>query len=1646
MAAKLYNIRLFVFSLITVALFACDKSPSSTAPPSASEPVASSPATISPAIGVPGEGEQKIQPSVTNNSFRVLDISERNKDGRNGIAVVFSSEVDSAVDVQSFIAIHAKDTGKIDGAWVLDKNRKTLWFLNTEPQTEYQITVNPGIRGNNQQQLLEAQAATLKTRPLLASVNFDSQGAVLPLGYASGLPIVSVNTPFVDLDFFRIDSDKISAFLASTNNYGRQGWYANHLKQYGKLVYSARFDLDAPKNTRVKRDIAIAPIEALQTAGLYFVVMRAAGEYDEKQLTWFTLTDIGVHLRQYPKQWDVHTNSLSSGKPLGKVTLQLLDGDSNVLYENTTTTAGSASFTQHLDKAVTLLARTEHQFTLLSLRQPTLDLSEFDLGKRPQLPVELFVYSARDLYRPGESITFSALLRDFDGKIQHSPVLSAYIQAPNGSKLKTFKWAEQSTGYYQSTWTIPADAPTGKWQLVVTGSFQAPVLFDFHVEEFLPERLKLELNGKSARTVATNTTSPLQLTVLGEYLYGAPAAGNRLSAFYQASLWRQPIDALKDYQFGHLLDDGFSAYEELSDVQLNDEGKIDLAISSTWTQVKSPLQIQVTASLYETGGRPITRSHPMLIWPAQALPGIRPHLSEKQNPEANSVVQFDIVKANLAGERLASEALEVTLINEDRQYFWEFNSNQGWHWNWTEKEFPVATQAITVPKDGHTTVSFPVEWGNYRLEVRDQDTGFISSSRFFAGYNWYYDWQNAQNASAARPDRINLALDKAHYQAGDIAQLKILPPASGEAVILVESDKPLWSQKIAVDKAGSELAIAIPEEWQQHNIYITALMIEPTGKIATVTPKRSFGLLHLPLDRSQRKLEIDFNVPEKTLPNTQLQAQIQVRKASPAGQNAFVTLAAVDVGVLNISNFKTPDPFAYFFGQRRYAVDLKDMYADVIEYQNNTQAKQRFGGDADLARGGKAAQADVQIVSLFSGLVALDAQGKADIPLDLPDFNGRIRLMALAFDEQSYGSADTDVTVAAPVVVEIAMPRFIAFGDTSTIALDVQNMTEATEQVSIELSVAGAIVGAPQNTTTQLKPKQKTTLRYEIKTALAQGQGQIKARIKTANNGDMERNWSIPVRPAYPAITYQQQVVLQPGQDLTISPSLIDQVIENTLEASLEVSPSINLNVAEQLKNLLAYPYGCLEQTTSKAQPLTFASSKAQAQFGITPITEAERLKRVQVGVDRIVAFQKGNGSFGLWDKQSAEEHWLTAYATEFLLAAQALGADVPQATLDKATTRLSYYLNNAGNFIDQRWSENNKHYAFATRAYAAYVLSRIKKAPLGSLRTLYTRDFNNAQSGLAQVHLGLALLAMGDQKNGDEALTKAVKNIPEKFGYWGDYGSEIRDLGMMIHLLIGHQVKMEEALQLSIKLKDAVNRRQWLSTQERTALFLSGLSLAMNSEQAWSGTVTTAGEPSYTLEQQQAWRKHFDAAAIVQTVQFTSTHSAPLFADLLINGYGQNAPEVVANGMDIERTWYTLKGQQTLPNKVTVGELFLVHLALTSQQRIPDALLINLLPAGFELENQNLDNAVQMDQFKIEDKTIAQLLAETQTKYTEYRDDRFVTAIDHRGYGTSHSFFLVRAVTPGVYRVPPPMAEDMYRPEIRAMGHTIPTIEVIDR
>ncbi|WP_412674225.1 alpha-2-macroglobulin family protein [Aeromonas enteropelogenes] len=1546
------------------------------------------------------------------------------------LALVFSGPLVPKANWQSWLAV--SEGGKqVQGEWILADDGRTLYFPNVQPDKSYEVSLKAGLGPS-------PQRWTLKTRPLEAGASFTASGMVLPLRDELRLPISAVNVDEVNIDFFRVDAEYLPRFLAEYRpGAGMGNWELEQITKRAKRVFSGRYALELDANRRETRLINVKEPQ-LAEAGVYFAVMSPLGNYDwRKETTYFAVSDMGLSARRYRDQLEVFVSSLASADPLKDVQLSLLDEKGNRLQVQTTDPQGHRRFDQ-VQGARLLLAEQGKHLAVLRLDGAALDLSTFDLGTQPWQAQQLYLFSGRDLYRPGERLDSEILLKGQDGQLLPGMAVELEVKQPDGQLLEQKRLLPDNLGAAHYGLRLPEDAPLGRWTINLKTAAGSRFEWPFLVEEFLPERLKLQL-GKGQDGEVMDLDAALTLPLQGDYLYGAPASATKAKAEVKISRAIMPFTQWQEFTLGDvLLAEQARDLEPLNlTLDAQGQGTFSLADELDGVRALGPLEVAYRVSLSEPGGRAVNRSRTQYGWPAGSQwPALKADFVADR-VEGGKPLPFQILNLDDKGQPVVG-TVKVRLINEYRDYYWHYADGEGWKYEFNSQPYLEQEQTLQLDGKGPTSLNLTLAAGWYRLEVENSQ-GHQSSLRLEIGS---YAWGGG--GEQARPDKIAITLDKRAYQAGDKAKVTLVAPRPGKGLLLVEDGDGLrWWQRIELKAESSEkegrgeFEIPVSPEWQRHDLHISAQIAAPDSASQPASSQqgqslRSVGLVPLTLDRESRRLPLTLSAPDRAVPLTRL----EVTATSTPNSQGRVVLAAVDRGVLNISDYRPLDPFEIFFGRKRFAQDLFDNYGQMIPPQDGKLARLNYGGDAPALKKGGALESRVEIAALWSGEVSFDEQGMALIPLELPNFNGELALMALAWNEQQVGQAERAVKVMAPLVAEIGWPRFGARGDETRALVQLRNMSGEDQTLSLDWTLNGGLkANGNLPSTLSLKNGEEQWLTLPLTVTGASGV----ARLQLAASGKdiaISRDWSLPLRSPWPAQTRQRYQMLAPGQQMSFAPDELAGLDGANLQGLLSLSGTPPWDPAAQWQALADYPYACLEQTLSRAWPYLLTTADEQAAWskpvqGSKPVSEAELQRAL---LQRLQRLQLPSGGFGLWDGRSDEEQWLTAYAADYLLARQEAGDAVPEAMLSQALKRLQSYLTDSQ--YGERWSSAPEHSRLAYQAYSAYVLARVGKAPLATLRLIWEQQADHARSGLPLLHLSLAFSAMGDEQNSARALDRAL-TTERGDGYLGDYGSALRDQALELSLLRRHKLAEDRWPALSAQVADTLAHRQWLSTQERLAL----LRLAQADPAAgWqaritssSGTQPVAGDTSLQLGAPEAL-----AASTV-----TNEGKGSLYVQRTLIGYPEQAPARLSQGISVTRSWFNADGQRFDPARVRVGDLVVVRLNVSSESAVPDALLVEMLPAGFELENPALGNSIKLEELSIEGKPAWQSEWNDYLKHQEFRDDRYTAALDLSEGSNQQLVYLMRAVTPGRYRVPPTQVEDMYRPEIRAVGEDIHEVTI---
>lgn len=1559
----------------------------------------------------------------------LVNASEQTLDKAPALVVTFSQDLDTNIEYSEFFTI--TQAGKaVEGKWAIVNSSRRLYFTQIQANANYRIQIRPGVAAKNGLKLLKPVDFEIKTREIQPAFDFASKGSLIPLQLASGLPIRVVNVQELDVEFLRVQPEKLGEVLKAIRlDNSLQSWELEEIHGVTSSVYTTRYPTNAKPNARETFTLPIAQIEALKQPGLYFAVIRQPGRFTDKayRITHFVVTNIGLHARVYKKKLEVFAHALDSGKPLRGVKIEAKDIEAAIA--STTDEQGRAGFASYPSNDFFITANSDNQFAFLDLRAPPLDLAAFSIKGLAEEDIAPYLYSSRTLYRPGDTVDLNIFLRDQDGLVVKNKELKLSIVRPDTKVI----WEEVLTafdpnlGYYLQRFALAEDVPEGKWraELRLADETAALEVFEFQVERYQPKRLGLTLNaGKALLTRDDKQVISLQ----GTYAYGAPAAKHTVVATRSLQIEQQPLGAaFKDYVFGVPEDAERLEGITMPELTLDEQGNGFLEFPAISATLQAPLKARVSASLLELGGRPITQELEQAYWPTQHLVGMKP-LFPNATVAANSEARFDIVRVDPKGDLLAAQHLTATLFSESYDYYWEYVAEKGWQQQGIRNQYPVAQQIVDIPAGQHGLLSFLVQEGRYRLEVEDADTKLKVAYVFTAG------WQAAAN-SPTEPNTLALKLDKEVYKAGETAQVTVDLPTSTEALLTVEGGQLLWSKQLSLPAGISVIEVPIKENWQRHDLYvaINALSTDTTQQPSHL--QRHFGITALVLDRSERKLELSIEIPE--VMTAEQTVKVMIKAANLKSQDALVTLSAVDARILKRVPLTNTDPYSFYFAPHAYEAKIYDDYNQII----SDREQSNFVPTVPTVRKpfeSLPAHFQQQLAAVVSEPVKFDAEGKAEISLNLPAFTGTLQLTATAISTEQFASVSKPVQVLAPIELSLSAPQFLAPIDQSFLKIDLKNSSELEQTFQVKVTHNAVLADMALEKEFSLLKEQHEHLNLPLSAVSSVGLGQITLEL-AGKDFNFKRELAIPVRPAYHStLNYQEQELLGLGKSFSLSTPSPIEYLSNTSETCLTISNTPPLPVAAVVRNLVDYPYDSLEQTVSSTYPYLFLDEAAVQKWDLPALSLAQRTQRIQEALIRLRSMQLSSGGFTLWAKLGIEEYWLNAYVTSFLLDARQQGFAVPDTMLEPAMANLKEIWQQEAPQLEERYvmAENPIQMDLAVRAYAAYVLAKAHAVTLNDLKVFADKAASQIELGLPLVQLGLALTLQGDATRGDALIQRGLA-LPRKADlYLGDYGSVLRDRAMMLYqLLLAEQTISALSVHVNYILRD-IQTQQSLSTQEQVFVFLLGSLLEKQAKVPWQAQLILDGK---TLELDQAGSFNRCLASFADASQVLTKNENPLYLSLTTQAYPKSMPAATEKPIRIQRKWYSLAGQSLNVADLKVGDLVLTRLNIESAEPIAHALVVDLLPAGFELERGALQANEVLQGLKLEDMavSVAESVAYSTMLQEFYWPDRYVANLELKAKTNRTLFYLVRVAQAAQATVPQAYVVDLDRPFIQGLAQS---------
>jgi len=1476
----------------------------------------------------------------------------------------------------------------------------------------YQVEVLEGLTADDGTALPRDRRVSVSFEDKPSFVGFAGDGIILPETKGARLTLKTVNVEKLDLTLYRVNDRILSQY---SPNQGEQGTGDDHVSTYEGNnrrveVWSGQLDVETNRNQVVQTAFDLQDKISSQGPGAYILIARHAetGKQDyqiAKAMRWIISTDLALTSYRGADALHVAVRSIKTAGLQPGIRLDLIAGNNEQLAEVMTDGQGRAVFDNAilsgngpLAPRMIMAYGADGDYAVLDLSRAPLDLSTMDVqGRTGAGAFDLYSFTDRGIYRPGETVHLNVLLRDSYANAIEGRTLTLDILRPDGSEEARRELpAQGQAGGYITSVDLPADAARGIWKLRVgVEGTDAVKVQKISVEDFVPQRLKLDLLPEDQPVLKPGEARRLSLDA--QFYYGAPGSNLETEGEIRVQRDPNPFPEFSDYSFGDVTETYQEQYISAEVPMTNDEGKASLTFTLPETVSTYPLRASVIAGVAETGGRYVRENRFIPVRPLELYIGFNPKFDGRADRQR--AAQIDLVSLNGAGERVAAD-LTWTLVKEERDYSW-YRQYDRWQYRVRTSDIFIDEGEIVVGAGDPATWSRKLDWGSYRLETTDA-SGAKASFRFGVG------WSNSDGSSDA-PDRILIGATELPEKPGGAFTLNLKAPYAGRGDIVIADHTVRSIRTVEIPEGASSLRLPYDPDWG-HDVYAMVTLYTSLDEAKNQSVKRAVGLTHIGLDRSEQTLDVAIKAPERIAPRVTLEVPIEISGAA-SKEKAWVSLAAVDEGILALTNFRSPDAADAFFAKKAFTLDIRDDYARILN-PYLMQGAQRSGGDS--IGGAGLSVVPTKTVALFQGPVTLK-NGKATISLDLPDFNGELRLMATAWTKSSVGSASQPIKVRDAVPANLSLPRFLAPGDSAVATLALDNIDGASGVYRASIAAPGLM--ETMNASFDLQPGTRDQTGINISDA-KEGIYNFTTKISGPGGYAIETDYPIEVRSPYRAILRRSIHALEPGETFALNPERLDGY--NILSADVDISVARlpGLSVQPYLSSLSRYPYGCTEQTVSSAMPLLFVENLG----GFSDTSNATLRQRIQGAIAKVSSRQSRSGEFGLWSEGDGYlSPWLQLYVSEFLVEAENNGFEVSEAGLSsaldaaKSLSLMEDYSNLNLAFPNESTRKRAELRRAEQASYAHYVLALAGRPDASGVRYVNDRFGKTIDSPIAQAYLGAALSRIGDAVRAEAAFTRAQERIGDDIPY-DYYDSAERDAAAVL-AIGGNDLSDDIAEAILLRLADLDPAKT--STQEKSYI-VRAMSKITQGDEAVS--ISTSG-----FDMDGASVSLIGSDMSVDKV-ITNTGNSRLYVTLDIDATPLTAPERISAGFDVDKTLYSPKGEVLSASQIKRGDRIVVLLEAQSNYTAETMMVMaDLLPAGLEIETVLIpSDAGEEGAFKF----LGDL---SEFDMQEARDDRFIASDRRmkweRNRRTFRAAYIARAVTVGDFIMPGLVVEDMYRP-----------------
>ncbi len=1528
------------------------------------------------------------------NDFRLISAEEKDQ-----IATLkFSKELAENQAFQDFIQISPELNFR---AWSVGKELKIS--ANFEPGEKYQVKIAKGLKSNQGLINKGEEANITLQKDLDPSLVFANDGVFLPSGAEYQVYIKSRNVKKIHLKVSQIFSNNISEYLRYKNLVGKkddstqEAFYSSDGFNYvAKKVIDKKIELKNQKNTWISSALDLSDLKG--KSGIFSVSLSVdANDLDYKGENVYRIinkasvsknlifSNIALSAQNLNKQLVVHARDFSKNEALENVKIELVSKQNQILQSQNTDSNGDAKFQiQEDDEILYILASKENQISVLRFSNP-LSTDGYDVeGDQNHEMIKAFIYTDRGVYRAGDSVHLSVVARENTNPLKH-PINFTLINPKNQKIIENQILKSQNDIYYTQI-NLDKNAINGLYRAnfnIAGVEFSKDIL----VQSVVPNRIKVELNADENRSLDDGS---LNYELSSKYLFGALASNLKYQSVVYFSPKNYHNSKYKDYIFTNPSSLIISASAD-DKGNLDEKGRVQSSVEIPENILNSQgynFNARIVSEVFEKGGRSVKAVKDVNLNRYDYFVGMKT-LANSYVSEGETIDFYAIV-SDLKEKLVSGKTLEYRIYQNDYYWWWDYDSYDEFL-----RSIKQDTNTKLIEKGELTSSSEPMKfsfntsnyYGQMFIELIDKESEVSTGQSFYVS-----SWGEPSYADVV--SSLKIKSDKNKYKIGQSAKIEFESVAGAKALITLSSNSKIIDRFVmdTQDKSTS-IELAMKKEYTP-NIYVSVSLFQDYNKIDNDRALRLFGVIPLYVEDENTKLDLELKTPDKILPNSNFEIEIQSKD-----KRAFnYTVAIVDEGLLDLTDFKTPDIWKGFYAKTGFTLKTYDTYSQIIP--KFTGGDSVLGGlRVDKNRDDSAQR--FKPVALFNTPARSDETGFAKLKFKMPSYMGSVRVMVVANENDAYGSVSKDIQVSAPLVMLETLPRTLKIGDNFTLLTQIFKTENRIKNATLSVRSKNSLIKISPDTQT-IDFKSATNLEVMMDANVSDnriGKELLEFELKSEDY-TYKNEIEIDIKPIN-AYTYENNTsLIKAGESKEF---IIKDYILGTTNATLKLSPTPILDMDKRIKYLLNYPYGCIEQTTSAVLPQLFLD-KFSMEFD-----KQKAINNINAAIERYSNFQTADGGFAYWQGGDESNAWGSNYAGMFLILAKQNGYFVPDSMYER-------WLKYEQNFVQK---SVYRDYMMDIKANSLYLLAMAKKPNISEMNLLY--DNLNTLSTEAKWQLAAAYKLAGVEDTAKQIASKISIEPDSKYSFY-TYGSLVRDEAIIANAYKQiYGTNNEELLQ---KISDTLLSKDYLSTQS-TGYALYALAMGANLEnmnENFMDATLKIDDQAYTINQNQMQIFSFnDEKAIVSA-------NKDIFVSFGVEGVKASENPAFSNKISLDRAFYDEKGNKISPSEIGSGQTFYMRISVSLNEGanyVSNIALTQILPSGWEVSNTLLDD------------NTPSFIKNSNYDFIDVRDDKIMWFFGLNKNRTHHFYIKLNAITPGSYTLSGAYAEAMYDDTYRALSES---------